>query len=401
MHHGASPRHAPTTAPTHRRTLLAASLLGCAAAATAHSDTSRNVVVSTSERHYAVPLFLSANDPTRKGVLRIVNRSDRPGVVQLHAIDEAGVRFGPVELPMEPRAVRHVRSGDLEWGAADESLGIGAGQGDWRLELVTALDIAPLAYARSPAGAMANMDAVSTVNGGGFCEVAFFNPAGNQRRFSRLRLTNPGERTAEVTISGLDDQGLPAPAGDVRLAVAAGASRTVTARELESGASDLDGRLGDGAGRWRLSVSSNERLEVMNLLADPSGGLSTPSGCTEPGRLADVVVHPDHGEWGTDAYQPGDAGIVGDTLRVTVSYGGGCEDHGFTLVLADAFMMTDPPRLPATLAHQANNDPCEAWLTEELEFDLTPLKELHGGSGTVLLLLSFVDGTERELRYTF
>ena len=393
--------HRPAPAATYLRHFVLAALLGSAATAMGQSDA--NLVASSAERHYAVPLFVATTDPAREGLLRIINRSDHAGVVEVHAIDDAGVRVGSVALALEAGAVHHLHPRDLERGAQDYG-GVGAGHGDWRLELVTALDIAPLAYVRNAAGGVSHVDAVSIVNNGGICEIPFFNPAGHRPEHSRLRLTNPGSEPAWVTIAGLDDAGLRAPGGDVRLTVPPGATRTVTADELESGAVDLDGRLGEGTGRWRLSVSSSAHVDVVNLLVDSTGGLSVPGGCeppATPGYPGNVVVHHDAGPWGADSYRPGDAGIVGDTLRVTVSYGGGCADHAFTLVLADAFQMMDPPRLPATLAHQANGDPCEAWLTETLEFDLTPLKELHGGTGTVVLALVFADGTERELRYTF
>ena len=393
-----SHRAAPTA--THLRQSVLAALLGCAAAM-AHSDA--KLGATSVERHYLVPLFVSTANPAREGLLRIINRSDHAGVVEIQAIDDAGTRLGPVTLALEAGAVHHLHPGDLEWGDQDHG-GVGGGQGDWRLELVTALDIAPLAYVRNAAGGVSHVDAVSIVNNGGICAIPFFNPSGHQPEHSRLRLTNPGPEPAWVTIAGLDDAGLPAPDGDVRLTVPPGATRTVTADELESGAADLEGRLGDGTGRWRLSVSSSAHVDVVNLLVDGTGGLSVPGGCeppATPGYPGNVVVHHDAGPWGTDSYQPGQLGIVDNTLRVTVSYGGGCADHAFTLVLADAFQMMDPPRLPATLAHQANGDPCEAWLTDTLEFDLTPLQELHGGTGTVVLALAFADGTERELRYTF
>ena len=392
--------HRPAPAATYLRHFVLAALLGCAAAM-AHSDA--KLGDASVERHYLVPLFVSTANPAREGLLRIINRSDHAGVVEIHAVDDAGTRLGPATLALEAGAVYHLHPGDLEWGGQDHG-GVGGGHGDWRLELVTALDIAPLAYVRNAAGGVSPVDAVSIAHDDLACEIPFFNPAGDQSEHSRLRLTNPGPEPALVTIAGRDDTGLPAPGGDVRLTVPPGATRTVTADELESGAADLDGRLGDGTGRWRLSVSSSAQVDVVNLLVDSTGGLSVPGGCeppAKPGYPGNVVVHHDAGPWGADSYRPGDAGIVGDTLRVTVSYGGGCADHAFTLVLADAFQMMDPPRLPATLAHQANGDPCEAWLTETLEFDLTPLKELHGGTGTVALVLVFADGTERELRYTF
>ena len=113
----------------------------------------------------------------------------------------------------------------------------------------------------------------------------------------------------------------------------------------------------------------------------------------------------DAGRWGSDAYELIAADIADDSLTATISYGGGCRDHAFTLVLSDAVMMMDPVRLPARLVHEADRDPCEAWLTETVEFDLTPVRQLIGGSngsgGTVVLMVSFADGSEREFVYAF
>ena len=106
--------------------------------------------------------------------------------------------------------------------------------------------------------------------------------------------------------------------------------------------------------------------------------------------------------WGQDSYQLAAAAVQDDTLAVTLSYGGGCREHEFTLVLSNAFKMTDPVRLAATLAHDADGDPCEAWLTTDVVFDLAPLKRMtrDGGNDTpVILELILADGSLRELHY--
>lgn len=129
----------------------------------------------------------------------------------------------------------------------------------------------------------------------------------------------------------------------------------------------------------------------------------------EPDAVAGNVVINEDGpdgvaHYGTDDYQLGEAAIEGDMLRVTVSYGGGCETHRFTLVLSNAVKMTDPPRIDATLAHEANGDACERWVTEDVVFDLGLLKDIvQAGdeSGTVIVELSLADGTIRELEYRF
>ena len=59
----------------------------------------------------------------------------------------------------------------------------------------------------------------------------------------------------------------------MRLTLAAGASRMVTADELETGDGEgLSGSLGDGSGRWRLVVTADRPIEVMNLLVSSSSG---------------------------------------------------------------------------------------------------------------------------------
>ena len=77
------------------------------------------------------------------------------------------------------------------------------------------------------------------------------------------------------------------------------ASRTLTSRELESGQWDLgqgaDGMLGDGKGKWRLVVTAEQPIEVMSLLASPTGHLvnlstAAPRGETVPGPAAAAAI---------------------------------------------------------------------------------------------------------------
>ena len=125
---------------------------------------------------------------------------------------------------------------------------------------------------------------------------------------SRLRLVNRGAEDAAVTIEGTDDSG-ESPGTAVRLTVPARGARTVTARELESeeargeSARDLDGALGDGAGKWRLAVTADRDIDVMSLLASPTGHLTNLS--TAPGGTSTddgQVVH--HLPWFAPASDP-------------------------------------------------------------------------------------------------
>ena len=104
--------------------------------------------------------------------------------------------------------------------------------------------------------------------------VVTFNPGSNVNQASRLRVVNPGADTAEVSIEGTDDDGEPSH-GAVEFTLAAGASRTLSAKELESGeAEGLSGALGTGEGKWRLTVTAEQPIEVMSLLWSPTGHLT-------------------------------------------------------------------------------------------------------------------------------
>ena len=112
--------------------------------------------------------------------------------------------------------------------------------------------------------------------------VAILNPGSNPDQVSRLRLVNSGDEDAQVTITGVDDAGA-SPGSAVVLTVPAGASRTISAAEMESGAAGLRGALGDGVGKWRLQAESEESIVVMSLLSSPTGHLTNLSSAPDRG----------------------------------------------------------------------------------------------------------------------
>ena len=108
--------------------------------------------------------------------------------------------------------------------------------------------------------------------------------------------------------------------------------------------------------------------------------------------------------WGTDAYVINAATLEADILTLNVSYSGGCETHAFTLVAEERFLESFPVQLRVSLAHNANGDTCEAWITEDHHFDLTPIKEVYQegyrtDTGTIALRLK--DAPPSDLFYDF
>ena len=222
-----------------------------------------------------LPLVTAASNAGLAGFVRIINHSNRAGTVSILAFDDEGGRAGPVTLSLEASSSVHLTSADLENGNASKGLsaGIGQGAGHWRLELTSELNVEPLAYVRTPDGFLSSMHemAAETAEGSNRYHVPFFNPASNTTKVSLLRLINPGDRAADVVITGVDDLGEAAPSGEARLRVGPGAARLLTARQLEGGGAGVTGRLGDGAGKWRLSVASDRPLRVMSLLQLETG----------------------------------------------------------------------------------------------------------------------------------
>ena len=231
-----------------------------------------------------LPLFVPAGSSQRQGFVRVSNLTGAQGSVAIRAIDDRGRAFGPVELTLAPRQTTHFNSTDLERGNPDKGLvdGVGNGTGNWALALTTDLAaVQALGYVRTADGFVTGMDDVVRDANGQYA-VPIFNPGSNRDQQSSLRLINLGDADAAVTIAAIDDAGRPASGGDVRLTLAEDQSRTVTARELESGAAGLTGRLGDGTGKWRLTVRADQRLGVMNLLLSPTGNLTNLSTTTAP-----------------------------------------------------------------------------------------------------------------------
>ena len=64
--------------------------------------------------------------------------------------------------------------------------------------------------------------------------------------------------------------------------------------------------------------------------------------------------------------------IEDDCIYFLVHYSGGCKEHDFILGI-DPLICSSPNYL--VLTHNANQDDCEAYLTETLSFDLTSLQQ--------------------------
>ena len=227
-----------------------------------------------------IHLFALASNKKSEGFVRIINHSDEAGEVRIEASDDHGARFGPVFLNMEAKEAKHLNSVDLAEGNSSKGLSRGLredGVGNWRLRLFTELNIEPLAYIRSADSIFsATQEVPPSISDAATIEydIPTFNPGTNTHQRSWLHLVNQTDDDVNVTVTGVDDWGKPPPEGAVTLMLPARDVRTISAQQLESGHDTFHGRFGDGAGKWRLSVSADGLIVVMNLLENATGHLS-------------------------------------------------------------------------------------------------------------------------------
>ena len=142
--------------------------------------------------------------------MRVINHSAEAGDVTIDPVDDGGRAFDTITLSIDANETVHFNSGDLETGNEGKGLtgNMGSGEGDWRLAITSDLDIEVLSYIRTIDGFLTAMHDVAPADGD-VRRVAIFNPGANKNQVSRLRLINPTDAMAEVTIRGTDDKGTP------------------------------------------------------------------------------------------------------------------------------------------------------------------------------------------------
>ena len=167
-------------------------------------------------REHIIPLFVPADAMStgtagqQEGFLRIINHSNKAGMVEIYGVDDSGMMMGPAMLSMEAMQTAHVNSGDLENGNEDKGVSgmLGDGAGNWRLMISSdEIDIEPLAYVRTlDDGLLISVHDIAS-EAGMMHRVPVFNPGNNTNQRSSLRVINLGDAEANIMITGIDDMG--------------------------------------------------------------------------------------------------------------------------------------------------------------------------------------------------
>ena len=210
--------------------------------------------------------------PAVRGIVRVVNSSEHQGYVSAYMIDDAGTRFGPVETQLGPWQASQFSSADLE----DI---VGTGEGFWRLEISTNLDIRAQAFMRFVDNNLAPMHDVipiySKTESHYWYHANKFFPAKHATHVSWLRLINPTASSLRVDMVSAPDRGGDYSSFDrgrsVWIRLRPHESRWLSSEHFEEGKPGLGGSLGALTQGHHLFIRSRKPLWAMNLMRNPTG----------------------------------------------------------------------------------------------------------------------------------
>lgn len=100
----------------------------------------------------------------------------------------------------------------------------------------------------------------------------------------------------------------------------------------------------------------------------------------------------------SDPFEIDEVRVEGNTLFLSVHYGGGCREHQFKMIGSPVVMKTLPAKRAIQLVHDNADDACKSIVNEVLEVDLKTLAVDQTPGSTVMLLLK---GWEGEISFTF
>ena len=155
---------------------------------------------------------------TQQSFLRLVNTAATPTDIEIQAFDDDGFAApgGTVDTTLDAFASLQLTAQDLEQGNAAKGIfgSLGDGTGKWQLAVRSNGSFEAMSLIRTPDGFLTSVNDVVPKDGTAN-EIFFANPASNQIQQSFLRFTNQSDVDGFVTLSGVDDNGTPAPGTDI------------------------------------------------------------------------------------------------------------------------------------------------------------------------------------------
>ncbi len=251
------------------------------------NDSLTPIRLAESHRAFEKKIYFAnpASNTSLQTFIRFINNSDSTNSVEVRGIDDMGQDgvLGVLRFEIPAQASLQLNAADLEKGnpAKGTSGQLGKGIGKWQLSVGSSAELQTMSLIRTPNGFLTSLtDGVEKK--GAAHEVYFANPASNPNQQSFLRVVNTTDQAGTVTVSGIDDLG-QAGQGNLTFTLGPNAAKNFNSSDYELGnvAKGINGALGDGAGKWHLSLSSDVDLEVLSLIRTPDGFLTNLSAVVE------------------------------------------------------------------------------------------------------------------------
>ncbi|MCX6169482.1 MAG: hypothetical protein NTX65_09085 [Ignavibacteriales bacterium] len=92
--------------------------------------------------------------------------------------------------------------------------------------------------------------------------------------------------------------------------------------------------------------------------------------------------------------------LANDLLNFSVGYSGGCREHIIELFAQKEIAKSNPAQVTINLSHFADGDMCEAYVTKEIKFDLSPLKTFLKNNYNITdrIILNILDTSGRPVK---
>ncbi len=244
--------------------------------------TGMNQTVPESNGRWSVNYFNAASNLEQASFLRIVNKNDVDGQVEISAVNAAGATVETrLQLAINANESIQLNAGDLESGNEGKGLAgaLGSGSEQWRLNLTSTLDLDVLSLVRMSNGFLINMsrDINSDSEANRTKPAYYFNHPDNDHE-SLLRLSNQAEVSNDIELSVTDDLG---NRQNALLSVTIPAQQTVTlgSADFATGTDlgSLQDGLDEGMSRWRIDAVGSQPFDAMSVFQSRDGLLSNMS----------------------------------------------------------------------------------------------------------------------------
>ena len=205
--------------------------------------------------------------------MRITNLSTLSSSVVVEGVGDNGGLSAAANFSLAGGESRGYRITELENGIPSKGLSgsIGTGVGDWRIFFTSSSPLRVVGFYRNPTTGFLNSlhDTAHAGVAGLLHRLPMVNPGSNPNQIGKIRIVNGVGLLTTAFISAIDDQGVIFPsAGSVEVDLAPFGAITLSMAELELGSGNpaVRGALGDGSGKWRMTITAGNTIGVMSLI---------------------------------------------------------------------------------------------------------------------------------------